>query len=344
MALKLLKAVLALLALAAVFASGYIARATKHAPSANGRRILYYIDPMHPAYRSDKPGVAPDCGMTLEPVYADDRSAAKPVFTDGPQRSMPPGAIRISPARQQLIGVKFATVEAGGGTRAIRTVGKVSVDETRVGHVHTRIEGWIEKVFVDFTGDTVKKDEPMLTIYSPEMLASQEELLLAARARDVMPSLFDAARRRLQLWDLSDDQIEQVLRTGQPIRNITVHAPMSGFVTERKAFPNQKVTPDSDLYTITDLSRVWIVADGFESDITSIKVGDRAYVMFANGGAPPIAARVSYVQPQVDPMTRTLKVRLDANNPGFRMKPDMFVNVEFGVSSSPQMTVPAEAV
>ena len=378
MAIKLLKTLIAVVALGAMFAGGYIVRATRQAAPANGRRVLYYVDPMHPAYKSDKPGVAPDCGMTLEPVYADEGPAAtgtsgrkvlyyrdpqhpeyradKPglnpetgntleaVYADGPQLSVPPGAIKISPERQQMIGVKFATAEMGGGTRAIRTVGKVSADETRIGHVHTRIEGWIDKVFVDFTGDIVKKDEPMLTIYSPEMLASQEELLLAARARDIMPSLFDAAKRRLQLWDLSDDQIEQVLRTGQPIRSITVHAPMNGFVTERKAFPNQKVTPDSDLYTITDLSRVWIVADVFESDVTSIKVGDPAYVMFSGGVAPAVSARVSYILPQVDPMTRTLKVRLDASNPGTRMKPDMFVNVEFGVAGSPQLTVPADAV
>jgi multidrug efflux pump subunit AcrA (membrane-fusion protein) len=210
--------------------------------------------------------------------------------------------------------------------------------------VHTRIDGWIENVFVDFTGAVVRKGLPMLTIYSPEMLASQEELLLAARAREVMPSLFDAARRRLQLWDLSEDQIQQVIRTGQPIRSITVHAPMDGFVTERKAFPNQKVTPDSDLYTITDLSRVWIMADVFESDITSIRLGDPAYVMFDNASAPSVAAKVNYIQPQVDPMTRTLKVRLDAINPGLRMKPEMFVNVEFGVAMKPQLTVPAEAV
>src|SRR5262245_58237864 len=337
MAMKPLKPLVAIAALAAMFAGGYIVRATKRAAPADGRRILYYVDPMHPAYKSDKPGIAPDCGMRLEPVYADGGPA-----TTG--TSVPPGSIRISPERQQLIGVKFVTAEMGGGTRAIRTVGKVSADETRVGHVHTRIDGWIEKVFVDFTGDVVTKYEPMLTIYSPEMLASQEELLLAARARDVMPSLFDAARRRLQLWDLSDDQIEQVLRTGQPIRNITVRAPMSGFVTERKAFPNQRVTPDSDLYTITDLSRVWIVADVFESDITSIKVGDPAYVTCSGGVAPAIAARVSYILPQVDSMTRTLKVRLDASNPATRMKPDMFVNVEFGVAGSPQLTVPAEAV
>jgi multidrug efflux pump subunit AcrA (membrane-fusion protein) len=298
-----------------------------------GQRILYYRDPQKPDYVADKPGLNPETGNRLEPVYA---PASPP--------SVPPGSINIPPERQQLIGVKFATVERGGGTRAIRTVGKVSADETRVGHVHTRIDGWIENVFVNFTGDVVTRDEPMLTIYSPEMLASQEELLLAARAREVMPSLFNAARRRLQLWNLSDDQIEQVLRTGQPIRSITVHAPMSGFVTERKAFPNQKVTPESDLYTITDLSRVWIVADVFESDITAIKVGDPAYVIFTSGGVPPVAAKVNYIQPQVDPMTRTLKVRLDANNPGLRLKPDMFVNVEFGVASAPQLTVPAEAV
>jgi Cu(I)/Ag(I) efflux system membrane fusion protein len=381
--MKLLKILFALSVLAGAFASGFVVRAVNYEQSARGsksgeRRILYYVDPMHPAYKSDKPGIAPDCGMQLEPVYADDGAAPtgttdkkilyyrdprqpdyiaakpglnpetgntlEPVYERGSERTTVPGAIKISPERQQTIGVKFATVEAGGATRSIRTLGKVAVDETRVGHVHTRIEGWIEQVFVDFTGEVVRKGAPMLTIYSPEMLASEEELLLAARARDVMPSLFAAARRRLQLWDLSEDQIEQVLRTGQPIRSIAVHAPMSGFVTERKAFPNQKVTPDSDLYTITDLNRVWIVADVFESDITSIKAGDPAYVMFANSSAPPLAAKVSYIQPQVDPMTRTLKVRLDARNPGTRMKPDMFVNVEFGVAMTPQLTVPSEAV
>jgi RND family efflux transporter MFP subunit len=353
--MKLLKGLAVLVLLAATFASGYVVRASKRAaPAASQRRVLYYVDPMHPAYTSDKPGIAPDCGMQLQPVYADDAGT-------GPSRpelpaAMPPGAIRISPERQQLIGVTFATVEEGAASRSIRTVGKVTFDETRVAHVHTRIEGWIEKVFVDFTGDVVKAGQPMLTIYSPEMLASQQELLLARRARDLMKSnplasaaehgesLFEAAKRRLQLWDLSEDQIQQVLETGQPIRSITVRAPAGGFVTERRAFPNQKVTPDSDLYTITDLSRLWVMAEVFESDITSIKIGDPAYIIFPNGGPPSIAARVNYIQPQVDPMTRTLKVRLDANNPGMRMKPDMFVNVEFGIVTAAQVTVPAEAV
>ena len=351
--MKLVKILALLTLLAATFASGYVVRASRRGtPAAPTRRVLYYVDSMNPAYKSDKPGAAPD-GMALQPVYPD-----TPTGTTGEatRTSVPPGAIKISPERQQLIGVKFATVELAGDTRSIRTVGRVTYDETRVAHVHTRTDGWIEKVFVDFTGDIVKQGEPMLTIYSPEMLASQQELLLAVRARDLMKanplasaaehgeSLFQAAKRRLELWQLSEDQIQQVLTTGEPIHSITLRAPASGFVTERKAFPNQKVTPDSDLYTITDLSRVWIVADVFESDITSIKLGDAASVIFPNGGAPTIAARVNNIQPQVDPLTRTLKVRLDANNPGLRMKPDMFVNVEFGVASIKQLVVPAEAV
>ena len=352
--MKLIKILALLTLLAATFAGGYIVRASKRStPAAPARRVLYYVDSMNPAYKSDKPGAAPD-GMALQPVYADESTA--PNGGDATRSALPPGAIRIAPERQQLIGVKFATVELAGDTRTIRTVGKVTFDETRVAHVHTRTDGWIEKVFVDFTGDTVKQGQPMLTIYSPEMLASQQELLLAVRARDLMrnnplasaaehsDSLFAAAKRRLELWQLSEDQIQQVLTTGEPIHSITVRAPASGFVTERKAFPNQRVTPDSDLYTITDLSRVWIVADVFESDITSIKLGDAASVIFPNGGAPTIRAKVNYIQPQVDPLTRTLKVRLDANNPGLRMKPDMFVNVEFGVVSVTQLVVPADAV
>ena len=352
--MKLVKILALLTLLAATFAGGYIVRASRRgAPPAPARRVLYYVDSMNPAYKSDTPGIAPD-GMALQPVYADEGTASS--GSEATPSAMPPGSIKISPERQQLIGVKFATVELAEETRAIRAVGRVTFDETRVAHVHTRTDGWIEKVFVDFTGDTVKQGQPMLTIYSPEMLASQQELLLAVRARDLMrnnplasaaehgESLFQAAKRRLELWQLSEDQIQQVLATGEPIHSITLRAPASGFVTERKAFPNQKVTPDSDLYTITDLSRVWVVADVFESDITSIRLGDPASVIFTNGGPPSIGARVNYIQPQVDPVTRTLKVRLDANNPGLRMKPDMFVNVDFGVVGAKQLFVPAEAV
>ncbi len=361
--MRVLKFLLVLALAAAAFGGGYLVRARSAGPAARadsvgGRRILYYVDPMHPAYKSDKPGIAPDCGMALEPVYAD---AAGGVSTASSERKAadtpPPGTVRIPPERQQLIGVKFAAVTLEGGGRTIRTVGKVAVDETRIAHVHPRFEGWIEKVFVDFAGQVVRRGQTMVTVYSPEMLASQQELLLARKARDLMSanplpsaslhgdSLFAAAKQRLQLWGLSDAQIDKVLETGEPIRSIVLAAPAAGFVIERNAFPNQKVTPDSDLYTIADLSRVWIIADVYEADIAAIHVGQSANIdlPYAAGSAP-LSAKVNYIQPEVDPATRTIKVRLNVANPGTRLKPDMFVNAEFSVPGTGQLTVPSDAV
>ncbi|HSL22529.1 MAG TPA: efflux RND transporter periplasmic adaptor subunit [Vicinamibacterales bacterium] len=374
---------------AVAFAGGYLARGNRLGPSAasDGRRVLYYVDPMHPAYTSDKPGIAPDCGMTLEPVYADETAgplrperkivhyrdpqdpdytsaaagvnpetgnALEPVYEE--PAPLPAGTVRIPPERQQLIGVRFATVEETAAGRNIRTVGKVAWDETRIAHVHPRFDGWIERVFVDFTGELVKKGQPLLTVYSPEMLASQQELLLARRAREIMgrnplpgaadqgSSLFDASKQRLQLWGLSEAQIEQVLRTGEPIKSIVLPSPASGFVTARNAFPNQRVTAESDLYTIADLSRVWVFADVYEADAAVVSVGRTARVTLPYSDAAPLAARVNYIQPELDPTTRTIKVRLDVPNPGARLKPEMFVNAEFELPGTAQLTVPADAV
>ena len=393
--MRVLKGVIVVAVLLAAFAGGYVLRARKSGPPAatsTERKVLYWVDPMHPAYKSDKPGTAPDCGMALEPVYADEGAPApaasarkvlyyrdpkdpkytattagvnpetgntlEPVYADAPDVSgMPAGAIRIPTERQQLAGVTYATVEFTDIGRTLRTVGKVGYDETRLQHVHPRVDGWVERVFVDFTGDLVKKGQPMLTLYSPEMLASQEELLLARRARDVMQnnplatasqqgeSLFQASRRRLQQWNLSDEQIDQVLETGQPIRNITLYAPAPGFVLERNAFPNQRVTAESDLYTLADLSRVWVMADMYEADLAAIRAGAPARILLPYGAATTsIKAKVNYVQPAVDPITRTLKLRLEADNPGMRLRPEMYVDVEFEVQGRRRLTVPAEAV
>jgi membrane fusion protein, copper/silver efflux system len=388
--MRFLKFLLVAGLVAAAFGGGYLARGDRHDGGASGeRRILYYVDPMHPAYTSDKPGIAPDCGMALEPVYADDNGPAasaadrpvlhyrdpddhaftsdkpgvspetgntlEPVYADDAS-AYPPGTVRIPAERQQLIGVTFATVESESSARTIRTVGTVAVDERRVAHVHPRFEGWIERVHADFVGQHVRRGQPLVSIYSPEMLASQQELLLARRARDVMKdnplvsaaeqsdSLFEASKRRLELWGLSNAQIEQVLTTGQPIRSVTLFAPSSGFVTARNAFPTQRVMPDTELYTIVDLSRVWVFADVYESDLAAVRVGQPARVRPAYSEAPPLTARVDYIQPQVDPATRTVKVRLDMANPGTRLKPEMFVNAEFDTGSATRLTVPVDAV
>ena len=378
---------------AAAFAGGYIYNAIKGRSVApadkSDRKVLYWVDPMHPAYKSDKPGIAPDCGMKLEPVYADGGAPVKsnaerrvlyyrdpkdssfkaqqpglnpetgnqlePVYADDIS-TMEVGTVQITPEKQQLIGVKYGKVEAGGGSRTIRAVGKVAIDETRIGHVHTKVEGWIDKVFVDFTGQLVRKGQPLLTIYSPDMLASQRELLLAAKAKTIMknsalPSGFDqsesllmASRRRLELWDLSEAQINQVLTTGEPIKNITLYSPMTGYITDRKAFPQLKVMPDTDLYTIVDLSHVWIMADVFEYEAPNVGVGQTARVTLEALPGRTFSARIDFLQPQVDPMTRTLKVRLNMDNPGVMLKPDMYANVEFRVNTPSKLTVPAEAV
>lgn len=354
-----------------------------------GRRILYYIDPMHPAYKSDKPGIAPDCGMKLEPVYEDGGPAAlpeserkvlhyrdpqqpdyksdkpglnpetgnelEPVYADA-GTSMPPGAIHVSSEKQQLIGVRYGVAEAATGSRMVRASGKVVTDERRIAHVHTRVEGWIENVHVEVTGELVEKGQPLLTLYSPEMLATQQEYLLALKSKEVMQasplagarghsdSLLQAARKRLELWNLGPAQIQQITRTGKPITNITVRSPMRGHVTTRNAFPGQKIMPDTELYTIIDLSRVWIMADIFESEAGLVRPGQPAVIRMPYAGGRMLNARVTFIQPQIEPMTRTLKVRLEAENPGLLLKPDMFVDVEFRFATASAVSVPAEAV
>jgi RND family efflux transporter MFP subunit len=356
------------------------------APAGKGeRKILYWVDPMHPAYKSDKPGIAPDCGMKLEPVYEDggpaDTAAAAPtgrvLYYHDPQdpsyRSDKAGLnpetgndlvpvyessnyLNISTEKQQLIGVQYATVESVSGMDELRVNARVAQDETKITRIHPKIEGWIQRVHVDFTGQYVKRGDPLLTIYSPEMFATQQEFLLALRARDTLKAggsreayenselLIEAARRRMELWDLSAAQIAQVERTRKAERTITIYSPAAGYVMSRNAFPSQRVMPETELYAIADLSRVWIMADVFETDAGKVRTGTPAVVKLPYEGGREIRARVTYIQPQVDAATRTIQVRLDAPNPGLVLKPDMFVQVNFHFALPQRLAVPADAV
>jgi Cu(I)/Ag(I) efflux system membrane fusion protein len=345
--------------------------------AAEGRKILYWYDPMHPAYRSDKPGIAPDCGMQLEPRYAGEGPAAakpqgkvlhyrdpqdatyhsdKPGVNPATGRDLEPvyeqpapGTVEVSTGEQQLIGVRSAEVQRSAGIQTIRANGKIAIDETRVARVQARSEGWIDKVMINFTGDRVTKGQPLLTIYSPELVATQQEYLLALKARGILHhtdtgSLIEASRLRLEHWNMTPEQIAEVERTGKPTRNLTLYSPASGYVTVRNAFPNQRITPETELYTIVDLDRVWILADVFESDAPLVRLGQTARVSLPYLGGRTMTARVAYILPQVDPQTRTLKVRLEADNPATLLKPEMFVDVEFQASLGASLSVPAEAV
>lgn len=317
------------------------------APSKGERKILYWVDPMHPIYKSDKPGTAPDCGMDLVPVYAD----------EGPEAdNVPEGAVRISAQKLQRIGVTYGEVARQPLSKTIRTVGRVTYDETKISRIHTKIEGWLEDVFVDYTGKLVEKNQPLVSIYSPELVSTQQEFLIARKAKDYLGnnplkdvssgalSIYESAKDRLRLWDISDEQIKELEERGKPSRTLTLYAPTNGFVLNRNAFPKQRVTPDTELYAIADLSTVWVLADVYEYEMPMIQLGQTATMNLSYFPGKTFTGKVTYIYPQLDNTTRTLKVRLEFPNPDFQLKPDMFTNVEFRIDYGMQLSVPEEAV
>ena len=319
----------------------------KHpATSSAERKVLYWVDPMHPWYKSDKPGIAPDCGMKLVPVYAGDQLPNHAAAD----------AIEVSPEKQQLIGVEYGTAEYASAVETIHAAARVTLDETRIVKVQTRLEGWIGRVFADFTGKFVKQGDALATVYSPDALATQQEYLLALRAQQSMrdsampemvagnDNLVAAARKRLELWDISGQQIDEVGRTGKPIENLTVYAPASGFVTERNAFPKQHVTADTVLYTLADLSTVWVLADVFEYEAAGVRLGQAATLTLDYLPGRTFHGRVSYILPGVDAASRTLKARIEFANPGQLLKPDMYGQVEIRTGGARRLMAPESAV
>lgn len=310
---------------------------------AESRKVLYWYDPMHPNYKADKPGIAPDCGMDLVPMY------------EG-QGGVEEGMIKVTPERQRALGVRTTQVEEKVIARTLRTSGQVVPDETRIAHVHVKTPGWIENVYVDFVGQMVKKGQPLFTFYSPDLVATQEEYLIAKRGQQSLgaspykevahhsESLLASARQRLKLWDLSDAQIRRLDETGQVNRTITVYSPVTGYVTERKAYPQISVTGDTDIYTLTDLSRVWVTADVYESELPYVKVGQPASIKLSYVPGKNFKGRVTYSYPMLDPQTHTAKVRIDVPNAGLLLKPNMFADVELQINYGRHMVVPQEAV
>jgi membrane fusion protein, copper/silver efflux system len=344
---------LVVLAVGAAFAGGYGYGRWYGKPAAaagsHERKVLYWVDPMHPQYKSDRPGIAPDCGMKLEPVYADGEGAK-------PADDSVPGTVHISPEKLQLIGVTYGTAAYETVTDSLRAAARVALDETRIAKVQPRLEGWIDHVYVDFTGKLIRKGDPLLTFYSPEALATQQEYLLAIKAQHAMHgnpvhemtdstnNLVAAAKKRLELWDIAPPQIEEIARTGVALESLKLEAPISGFVIERNAFPKQHITPETVLYTVADLSTVWVIADVFEYESANIRMDQSASLTLTAWPGRTFRGRVSYILPQVDPATRTLKVRIQFDNPGFALKPDMYGEVQFQTGGAKRLVVPQSAV
>lgn len=309
------------------------------------RKILYWYDAMHPAFRSDKPGIAPDCGMTLIPKYADDNLS-----------KMPDGTVIIPHDKQVLAGVRTTLVERKPLMRDIQTTAQIVADETRISHVHVKVAGYIDRVFVDYVGQLVNKGDALFTLYSPDLVSTEEEYLIAKRGNAILgaapfanvaqgaQSLLDSTRQRLKLWDISDEQIKKLDETGKVERDLTFYSPVTGFVTDRKAFAQTSVTPDTELYTVTDLSSVWATADIFEYEVPFVHVGQRATFSLSYFPGKKYSGAISYIYPTVDPQTHTVKVRVQVPNPDFTLKPQMFANAQLHINYGTQVLVPQEAV
>jgi len=302
-----------------------IARPSAKPPvAAVQKKALYWVDPMHPQYRSDKPGKAPDCGMELVPVYDDDRE--------------------LTPQVQQLMGVKSGVAELRDVGRSIRTAGRIAVDETRLYKVSAKFDGYIEELYVNVTGQQIRRGEPLFSVYSPDLLATQQEYLLALRAAKQSPSLLEAAKQRLLLWDISSADVRALERSGTARKSLTIASPASGYVLNKIAVEGAKVTAGEPLFEIANLDRVWLLADVYESELPYIRIGATAAMTLSYIPGRTWNGRVTFIAPTVDPMTRTVKVRVEFDNRDGALKPDMFADVVIEQPARRVIAVPDSAV
>jgi multidrug efflux pump subunit AcrA (membrane-fusion protein) len=314
-----------------------------------GAVVLLWIDPKGVRARissaaSDQPSTS-----ATSPQGAETPSAPNPS-----EPSLVP--VTLTPQRMQSIGVKIGAVEYRQVHDEIRTTGDVEADETRLAEVQVRFAGWIQKVFVDSTFKQVQKGQRLLTIYSPELVRTENEYLLAKQNRELLAqstvpgvasgagSLLSSALERLKQWGIPEREIQDLETTGQIKREMEIDSPASGFIVERNALPNMYVQPGTKLYSIADLSSLWVYAQVFQNDIGRVKVGDSAVVTVDSYPGRSFPGRVSFISPQLDQTTRTAKVRLEIPNPGMKLSLGMFVNVKLDLALGRQLVIPASGV
>ncbi len=343
--------VLALVAAAFLAGTWYSHRNAPTAATTAAPSVLYYSCPMHPQYRSDRPGDCPSCGMRLEPVHAN-QVGNSPVKPPSARLS---GALQVSQERQQLLGVRLAPVEKVPGSHRVRTTGRIAADETRIYRVNATVDGWIQQLGLATTGSLVRKDEVLAAYYAPEFLSAQQAYLYALSAMDrfqaneketpeqirVTQMNIQQAKDSLLTLGMSELQANEIAKTREVTQRIRILSPVTGLILTRDVSPGQRFQRGAELYRVADLSRVWVLADLFEDEADYVRPGQEATVRYRKR---PHTARASDVPPQFDPATRTLKARFEFDNPGYTLRPDMFVDVEFDVSLPRAISVPADAV
>jgi membrane fusion protein, copper/silver efflux system len=355
---RILSVVVIALLMTLAYVAGRLHTARNGTASTSARHVLYWVDPMHPDYKSDHAGIAPDCGMQLEPIYAEPASSA-----DVQTSPMRPGTVGIDLERHQLFGIQLAVAEKSSGADKVRVLGRVVADDTKVYRVDAGTEGFVRETYRDSIGELVKKDQKLATSYVGDALAVASGFLAATAVVQGVPSVKDGSRTmpfpgavskqgfssiqgytdRLRNLGVSGAQIKEIDENRQLPETVNVVAPVDGFILSRNISVGQHFDRSTEFYRIADLSRVWILADILGSEAQTFRPGTIARVTVGDGGKT-FSASVSNVLPQVDPVTRTLKLRLEADNPGFALRPDMFVDVELPVSMPAGLTVPVDAV
>jgi RND family efflux transporter MFP subunit len=350
---RILIAAFALAGAGLIFAAGSwvgwrSATTTGRAPAS--QKVLYYTCPMHPAYRSDRPGDCPSCGMHLEPVSADGARS---------DPAAPPDAsrlVRISAERQQVIGVSLGTAEMTAGDQIIRTVGRVAADETRIYRINAAVDGWIQELKANATGVVVRKNDVLGAYYAPEFMGAQQAYLYALGALDrfvkgsetpeqikLTQANIQQAADNLRNMGMSEIQVEAMAKARELTQRIWITAPSDGIILERNTSVGQRFAKGTELFRVADLAHVWVLADIYEHQADYVRHGASARVR-APQRQREYWATVSNVEPLFDEGTRTLKARLELDNPGSALKPGMFVDVDFPVTLPAALTVPADAV
>jgi len=271
--------------------------------------------------------------------------------------------VEISEKGQRLIGVKTTEVAVRPIEKVIRTVGRIEYDERKIATVNTKFEGWIEKLYIDYTGKYVKKGDPLAEIYSPELFTTQQEFINAVKwSRSSVPAgtsvgvdlgkrlsadssaIVTAAKQRLRLWDISDEQVKKIEETGTPVRTVTIYSPVNGYVVQKGALQGMRVMPGEKLFDIADLSTVWIISDIYEYELPLIKVGESARIGLSYFPGKEFVSRIDYVYPSLSGETRTAKVRFTIPNQGGQLKPQMFANVEVKINLGRKLVIPSDSV